>query len=895
MVCAVPRINGDCVADNILVKGEGVKAYHNKSIHQTLLDLSTRPSGLSEGEVLSRVGTKRNETPIKRKSLGFKIIEQFTDFMIIILLIASAISIVIGIVEGQAGEIVDGCIILAIVLMNAIFGVVQEHKAEKSMEALNKLSQPECVVLRGGEKKKIKTADLVLGDVVVLEAGSIIPADLRLIESVRLKIDESSLTGESKEVSKSCESTFAENAPLGERRNMGYKGTVVCFGRGMGVVCALGEDSEFGKIASAIKESKKELSPLQKSIKDLGKILTYLILAIAVVTFIIEICITPNSVLDAFLTAVAISVAAIPESMPAVITIIMSMGVARLAKKKAIVKHLPSVETLGACNVICSDKTGTITQNKMTVTAVYDNNKLQEKRLSLPLDSPLFLASQLCNDASLQGNIFVGDPTEVALAGLGKNLGCNKKELEKLYTRKNEIPFDSGRKMMSVLIEKNGKQAMFTKGGCDNILSKCTHILIGGQVYPLGDENKEKIKGQIEIMADSALRVIGFAYKDVANAGQFEENNLIFLGLMGLIDPPRKEIKEAVRKCKRSGMKPVMITGDYAKTALAIAKQIGIAKDEGEVMTGQELEKYSDDQLAQIIQNYCVFARVSPSDKVRIVQAFKNKGKVVAMTGDGVNDAPSLKKANIGIGMGQSGTDVAKEVADIIVTDDNFATIVLAVEEGRKIYQNIQKTVKFLFSANFAELMSLFVVTLIYPQFVFLYPVQILFTNLITDSLPAIALGVEEPELDLMNQPPRDVKKGLFSNGNGVAIIILGALQTILVVLSYVLGLKFSPEIATTMAFYTLNINQMFYLASMRTRSPFYKSKPYKNKWFLIAVGFCFALVALFAFTPLQSILKLVSLAGSQWLIVLVLSSSMLVLSEVYKLLENLITKKRSK
>lgn len=890
MVCAIPCDYGDCVICDFI--GEVMRSFHDKTIEQTLRELDVSPRGLSQGDVLSRAGTKREEQQAKKRGLGFKILEQFTDFMIIILLIASGISIVIGIVQGQVGEIVDGCIILAIVLMNAIFGVVQDLKAEKSLEALGKLSQPECIVIREGKRIKIKTKDLVAGDVVCLEAGSIVPADLRLIESVQLKINESALTGESKESSKDCQVLCNRESPLGERKNMAYKGTIVCFGRGVGVATALGGDSEFGKIASALTEGKKEMSPLQKSIKDLGKILTYVILAIAILTFVIEVCITPNSILDAFLTAVAISVAAIPESMPAVITIIMSMGVVRLAKQKAIVKHLPSVETLGACSVICSDKTGTITQNKMTITDVCDNRNYYEKRIKLGKDSPLLLSGVLCNNAAYQNGKFVGDPTEVALAEFALEQGCEKTAIEKQYIRRDEIPFDSNRKLMSVLCEKNGQKMVFVKGACDRILARCTHVQIGERVLELSENEKAKIQDNIDKMAEKALRVIGFAYKNQSH-GQLREEDLIFCGFMGMIDPPRKEIKDAVKKCKSAGMRPVMITGDYAKTALAIARQIGLAKDEEQVMTGAQLARYSDDQLEKIIDKFSVFARVSPSDKVRIVCAFKARGKVVAMTGDGVNDAPSLKKANIGIGMGKSGTDVAKEVADIIVADDNFATIVLAVEEGRKIYTNIQKTVKFLFSANFAELMSLFVVTLICPQFVFLYPVQILFTNLITDSLPAIALGVENSEDDLMKHPPRNVKKGLFSQGNGVSILVLGAIQTALVVAAYFIGLNSSPELATTMAFYTLNIIQMFYLASMRTKTCILKSKPYKNKWFLIAVGFCFALVALFALTPLGNVLKLASLSLAQWGIIFALSVSMLLFSEFYKIIEKLSARKR--
>ncbi len=875
-----------------------MEKFYNKNIKDVLSNLKVDENGLSEDEVTNRAGTRKPDQQATQKhGILYKFMEQFKDLMIIILLIAAAVSIVIGIVEKTTSEIVDGCIILGIVLMNAIFGVVQEFKAEKSLEALNKLSQPECYVKRNGQIKKISTANLVIGDIVMLEAGSIIPADLRLVESHQLKIDESSLTGESLEVEKNAEGVYKEDTPLGERKNMAYKGTQVNCGRGIGVVCALGSDTELGKIASVIQENKAEMTPLQKSIKDVGKVLTIIVLCVAVITFIVQLCVSSAGVLEAFLTAVALSVAAIPESMPAVITIIMSLGVGRLAKKRAIVRRLHSVETLGCCEVICSDKTGTITQNKMTITSLYYNGKEQKDKFTLDeLGRKLVLAGVLNNDTNISGGRIIGDPTEVAMTELGQKYKIGQDEMKAKYPRTNEIPFDSGRKLMSVLCTLESGDTLITKGAPDNILERCNRILLNGKVVALTPKAKQEVLSKNEDMSGRALRVIGFAYKPCTSDAEFEENNLIFMGLMGMIDPPREEIKEAVKKCKRAGMRPVMITGDYSNTALAIAKEIGLAKSMEEVITGNELTKMTDEQLDERIKKCSVFARVSPEDKVRIVEAFKRAGKVVAMTGDGVNDAPSLKRANIGIGMGMSGTDVAKEVSDIIVTDDNFATIVVAVEEGRKIYGNIQKTVKFLFAANLAEILSLFFVTLFFPAHTFLNPVQILFVNLITDSLPAIALGMELPESNLMEMPPRDRKKSLFANGVGVTIGVMGVIQTILVIVSYVLGVKlYSVEVAITMSFYTLNLVQMLYLASMRTVSPCWRSKPHKNILFIISMVFCFALLSIFAFTPAGNVLSLVALSGTQWGIVLGLSFGVFLSSEIYKLIENYIRKKQNK
>lgn len=871
--------------------------FHYKSIEETLLELNSKRSGLSSSDVINRTSSSFNDGKYSKKNgIVSKFFEQFFDLMIIILLFASAVSIVIGIVEHSSSEIIDGCIILFIVLMNAIFGVVQEYKAEKSLEALGKLTEPETYVIREGQLIKINTTALVVGDVVSLEAGCIVPADLRLIETHQLKVDESSLTGESHAIEKDAEYKCEKNVALGERKNMAYKGTVVTCGRALGVVIAVGDDTEIGKIAQVIKDNQKELTPLQKSIRDVGKILTYIVLAIAVLTFIIEICISPYNIMDAFLTSVAISVAAIPESMPAVITIIMSLGVARLAKQRAIVKRMHSVETLGCCDVICSDKTGTITQNKMTVTGIYLDNIYKDKKIKLNDKNSMFLkCAYLCNDTKISKSKLVGDPTEVALMEFCKSQSLDLSYLNDLK-RVDEKPFDSTRKLMSVLVEEEGHCNMYCKGALDRLLNKCNYILSDNKVKPLSSAERAKILKANDDMSNKAMRVLALAFKQVNGRQDFYEDNLIFIGLAGMIDPPRKEIKDAVKKCKRAGMKPVMITGDYSQTAFAIAKEIGLANSFKEVITGEEIARMSMEDFSNCISNYSVFARVSPDDKVKIVQALKNKGHIVAMTGDGVNDAPSLKKANIGIGMGQSGTDVAKEVSDIIITDDNFATIVVAVEEGRKIYQNIQKTVKFLFSANLAELFSLFIVTLLYPQYIFLFPVQILFVNLITDSLPAIALGVEKPEKDLMDMPPRNSKKGLFSNGIGWSIIILGLFQTLFVVLAYAIGIQFYNEgIAITMSFYTLNIIQMFYLASMRTNSSILKSKPLQNKFFLLAIAFCFVLIALFAFTPLQTILNLRTLNWTQWGIILGFSMAMLIISEIYKIIEKKILFKKQK
>lgn len=854
--------------------------FHTLSALESLNILKSRKEGISFNDVNDRLLRVKDLQICEEKKKSFikKFLMQFSDLMVLILLISAVISILIGVIQGTSSEIIDGAIILGIVNVNAILGLIQENKAEKSMEALKKMSEPECIVIRENQAIKLKTKDLVHGDIVVFESGTIIPADCRLIESFGLLVNESSLTGESVAVQKDASYVLNKDTGVADRKNMVYKGTIVVMGKGLGVVCAVGKETEFGKIAKAVSETEKELTPLQKSIKNVGKILTIIILALAGITFVLEI-IARGRPMEAFLTAIAISVAAIPESMPAVITIIMSLGISRLAKQKAIIRHMHSVETLGCCDVICSDKTGTITQNKMTVKTIFENNKfLKEENPSQVLLS----AITLCNDTIKSKDGFTGDPTEIALSEYAIKFNFKKDLFEKEHKRIDEKAFDSNRKLMSTLNEYEGK-TMFTKGAVDVLINKCDKVLINGEEILLTNKLKNEILFTNEKMSESALRVIAVAYKKTPS--NLDENNLVFIGLVGMMDPPKPETFEAVKNCKKAGMKPIMITGDHYKTAFMIAKEVGIANDEKEVITGKEIDKLSDEEFLRKIDKISVYARVSPENKARIVTALKERGHIVAMTGDGVNDAPSLKKASIGIGMGQSGTDVVKEVADMVITDDNLSTIVVAVKEGRKVYKNIQKTVKFLFAANMGEILSLFLATIIFPFNTFLLPVQILFVNLITDSLPAIALGVEKAEPSIMEEKPRREKDNLFSNGHGKELLFMGFVQTAIILIAYTIGMKTSGGVAaTTMAFYTLNIIQLLFMFCTRTEKSIFKSNPFKNKMFDIALIFGFGLLGVIAFTPFGKILGLGDLSLSLWLVTIGLSLMVVIVNEIYKL-----------
>ena len=871
--------------------------YFTKSIDACLKDVASSRQGLSmqEAKIREKQLKFQQIQTAKKDGLAKKFLMQFCDLMILILLAAAAVSFVIGVIQASSSEIIDGAVILAIVFMNAVFGVLQENKAEKSMAALEKLSQPEAVLLREGRQMKVNTQYIVNGDIIVLESGSIVPADCRLIESSALLVDEASLTGESQPVEKDAKFICKDDMSLSERRNMVYNGTTVVRGRALAVAVGVGKQSELGKIANVIATSSKEMTPLQKGIKDLGKLITFLVLGMAVVTFILELC-SHYSPMDAFLTAIAISVAAIPESMPAVITIIMSLGISRLAKQRAIVKHMHSVETLGCCDVICSDKTGTITQNKMQVKAIYCDNKLSYSRSNVGKDFSLLLAAMaLCNDCSVGKRGFSGDPTDVALAEFSKRYAYDKKQLDLQYSRLSETPFDSVRKLMSTVNMYNGKKVLFVKGAVDFLLNRCQKMIISGIEIDLTQLRKKEIEKANVAMSSKALRVIGFAYKHVDDENRCKEDELVFIGLAGMIDPPRKEVKDAVKKCLQAGMRPIMITGDHMETAFAIAKEVGIAKSKNQVISGSEIDALNDEQFKKRLASASVFARVSPQNKVRIVEGLKSLGHIVAMTGDGVNDAASMKKANIGIGMGITGTDVTKEVADLIITDDNFATIVVAVEEGRKVYTNIQKTVKFLFSANMGEILALFLATIIFPQHVFLLPIQILFVNLITDSLPAIALGVEPAEKGIMQQKPRPKDKGLFCDGNAFMTITMGIVQTLLTLSAFCIGLFiYGQASAMSMAFYTLNIVQFFYLISIRTEKSIFKSNPFANKYCNLAILFAGGLLALIALTPLHTILKLAPLNGFEWGYILMVSIVMLFASELCKWIVRVKKKKQA-
>ena len=869
------------------------KDFYNLSAGDCLKALQTSKDGLSSRNremLLKQNGLNELKSAPKPSSIKL-FLKQFKDVMTIVLLVAASISMMTSAFSHATSELVDGFIILGIVFFNAFIGFWQEQKAQKSMEELKKLTQPEAKVVSGGIVQKISSKNIVLGDILVLEAGDIVPADARLIESVALKCDESALTGESVATLKDHKAILPHGASLADRVNMVFSGSIVTSGRGLAVCTATGQSTEIGKIAKMLAEETQKLTPLQQGIKALAKFTTYIVLFICLITFFIELFVNPTSPLDAFLTAVALAVAAIPESLPAVITIIISLGTFRLAKKKVIIKHLNAIETLGCCQIICSDKTGTLTQNKMVVESVFSGGKLCKENIfktSLHEHQKLLEIMFLCESVEEGPNGLIGDPTELALVNFAEKVsGKKRKDFCKVYEFVDEIPFDSNRKKMTSIYYKNGFVQVLSKGAVDEILKSCTHIEIGGEVKPLLPTHKEKILRANKEMAQNALRVLGFAYKTYQSKIPISktEENLVFVGLCGMFDPPRKEAKKAVEKCKRAGVRPIMITGDHKTTAFAIAKTIGITDRFDEVLTGAEIDKLDDAEFKKTICKMRVFARVSPENKVRIVETFKSLGRVVAMTGDGVNDAPSIKKADIGIGMGQDGTDVTKEAADMIITDDNFATIVVGIEEGRKTFANIKKTIQFLFTANLAEITAIFLATIFMPSLVFLTPVQILFVNLISDTLPAIALGVEPAEENLMHQKPRSAKKSLLSGGVGVNILVMGVVQGLIMLSCFFVGLYGyqNEQIASTMAFYALNIVQFCYFISMRTNGSIFKNPITNNRLAVWAVAACFLFVAVVAITPLSGCLGLVAIPFGAWLFIGFASALMFVISEILK------------
>jgi Ca2+-transporting ATPase len=823
-------------------------------------------------------------------------LKQYLNVMIGILLVAGIVSVTFAIINNSMSEIIDAIVIFSIVIINSVIGFTQEFKADKSLQKLKKLTVREVKVIRNGELTKIKGEDLVLGDIVFLEAGDIVPADLRVIESIHMKCDESSLTGESSGVEKSVD-VLAENVALADRKNMLYSGSNITNGRGYGVVVATGMNTEMGKIAKLLKNQTQDLTPIQKNLKSLGKIITIVVLIISCLMLVVEVFKPGQNFIGALMTAVAIAVAAIPESMPAVVTIIMSVGVTRLSRRKAIVKKLNAVETLGCCEIICSDKTGTLTENKMAVKGIYDNNEniYKIEKLGKKIQETLSLqyalkVMALCNTCAVQKSLAIGDPTEVALCDFAYKNGYQKDVLKDQFKLVDEIAFDSKRKLMTTIHKSEDSFLVLTKGGVDEVLSCCKRILIGDEQLELTKIRKEKILKKAKRMAGKALRILGFA---VGGDGQVEKD-MTFVGFAGMIDPPRAEAFDAVKSCFKAGMTPIMITGDHADTAFEIAKQLGIANKKREVLTGAELDSLSNSEYMKILNRIKVYARVTPENKVRIVQAYRKLGKVVAMTGDGVNDAPSIKSANIGIGMGITGTDISKDAADIIITDDNFATIIIAIEEGRRIYKNIEKTIKFLLAANGAEVIALFLIAVLFPNFAFLLPIHILFINLITDSLPSVAMSFEPAEKDIMNSKPRKASKSFLLGINGIYILFFAIIQAAIVVGTYILGLNlFGDQVAVTMAFYSFNIVQVFYILSARTDDFIFKNSLLKNKFLLVSLIIEVIFILIVAFTPLRQVLHLASINYVSWLICIGLSMLMVPIAELYKLVIKRISKKR--
>ncbi len=868
------------------------KNYHTYSKSQIYSEFQTSENGLSSIVAKDRLSQNgANALPQgKKKSAFSKIVAQFKDPMIIVLIGASIASFIISMVE-HTNDYVDSIVIVGIVIFNAVIGYVQEQKAEDALENLKKLSQKTAKVVRDNKQYVIPIEEIVVGDKVVFESGDIIPADLYLTESVSLKISEASLTGESNAVEKTAGERLPEKAPLGDRTNIAYSSSVVLFGRGAGIVIATGTDSEIGKIANLLNKTNEEQTPLQKNLAQLGKAITVVVLALAGLIFFLSLLLTNQSFIDAFMTAVAIAVAAIPESLPAVVTIIMAVGVTKMSKKNAIVKRLHAVETLGACEVICTDKTGTLTQNNMTVKSVFVGNQFENISETLTTgQKELLNCMLLCNDSVLTENNLHGDPTEKALISFSHKFGYRRKDCDISAKRIFEIPFDSNRKLMSTVHTRGNSQVVYTKGAVDNLISKCSHIFIEGKVQEMNEHYKKQINTAVKSMGESALRVLAFATKVSHDLKPNEiENNLVFLGLVGMQDPARPSARKAVKTCLKAGMIPVMITGDHKDTAFAIAKELGIANAESQVLTGVELDMLSDDEFLKIINKIRVYARVSPQNKVRIVKGWKKLGKVVAMTGDGVNDAPSLKTAHIGIGMGISGTDVTKDVADVVLADDNFATIVIAVEEGRKVFANIQKTIQFLFSTNITEVVALVLATILFPQSIFLLPLQILFINLATDILPAIALGFEPIEKDLMTKSPRRLEASVFSDGVGKAIIYQSTCQIIIaMIVFWIAHINFSPEVANTMVFLTINIMQLLHMLNVKSHQSILKSNPFGNTWFIVALFGGIALTLFIALVPpIATVFGLVSLNVTQWCIVFVSAMTILPIVEIVKFFHN--------
>ncbi len=900
------------------------KNWFNKSIDETIQNLDTnKTSGLTEQEVSKRQNEHGyNELKEgKKKSFIIKFLEQFKDFMIIVLIIAAIISGIVGYIEGEG--ITDSIIIMIVVVVNAIIGVAQENKAEKSLEALKKLSSYSSKVIRNGKLNVVPSRELVPGDLVVLETGDFVPADIRIIEAINLKSQEASLTGESVPVDKIADTIAEESVGIGDRVNMLFSSSLITYGRGKGIVVETGMNTEVGKIAGILNETEKSETPLQRKLNKLGKVLGVASLAICALIFVIGL-LYGKEPLDMFMTAVSLAVAVIPEGLVAISTIVLAIGVQRMVKRNAIVKKLPAVETLGSATVICSDKTGTLTQNKMTVQKLFFNNKTYEiekintKNIENELDK-LVKISMLCNDTKISSDKkLTGDPTETALVDMGLKLDFSP-ELSKETPRVKEFPFDSDRKLMTTVHKINDKKyVVYTKGRVDELLARCKGYIINGEIKEDLNLYRNEIEKNNDEMAEAALRVLAMGYKEIDHEPTDEEmknieENLIYVGMVGMIDPPRQEAKEAVEKCKTAGIKTVMITGDHKTTAVAIAKQLGILEEGMEAVTGSQLEQMSQEELVKRVSNIRVYARVSPEHKVRIVKAWQARGEIVAMTGDGVNDVPALKTSDIGCSMGIVGTDVAKEAADVILTDDNFATVVSAVEEGRRIYDNILKSIHFLLSSNVGEVIVLFIAILITPLLASkfnipiniiepLLPIHILWINLVTDSLPALALAFDPANSDIMKRKPLKTNQGIFTKGMTWRIIYQGIMIGLLTLAAFIIGLatpnvpsieglteaEVRVEIGQTMAFTVLAFSELVHVFNIRNnKKSIFKTGIGGNKTLFYALGASALLMLIILAVPaLRAIFSIPVLPVENIIEIFVLVFMPIIIVELFKLLK---------
>ena len=846
--------------------------WYTKELNQVFNELNTRQGGLTEDEANKRLEKygANNLKEKKKESLFIKFIKQFNDFMIIVLIIAAIISAIVAKTNGS-GDYIDSIIIIAIVIFNAIMGLIQEEKAEKSLEALKKMSAPNAKVRRNGKIREIEASKVVPGDIVMLEAGNYVPADCRLIDSYNLQIEESSLTGETLPTSKQADIILNANTAMGDLKNMAFATTIVVNGHAEAVVVETGMNTKVGQIAGMIIENESPETPLQKKLGEVGKTLAITCMIICGLIFLIGIW-KQIPITEMFMTSVGLAVAAIPEGLPAIVTIMLSIGVTKMAKKNSIIRKLPAVETLGCSSVICSDKTGTLTQNKMTVTQIRNAVGLvknNDRRFILELGT-------MCTD-TIESQEVIGEATEVAITNAAVEINLRKRDLYYQMQRINEISFDSKRKMMTTIHKIGSKYRIITKGAPDVLIKRCSKYYQSGRIEPIFSK-RDALQEQNQIMAEDALRVIAIAYKDVEKLpreinSETIENELTFVGLIGMIDPPREGVKEAVKTCRKAGIKTVMITGDHLQTAKAIAKELGILRKGDLAINGETLEKMSQQELERDIMRYSVFARVSPEHKVRIVKAFQSTGAVVAMTGDGVNDAPALKNADIGIAMGKGGTDVAKNASDMVLTDDNFVTIVEAVKQGRNIYDNIKKAVHFLLATNIGEIVAIFVGLLLGIKSPLL-AIQLLWVNLVTDSLPAIALGLEKAENNIMNRLPRNPRKSLFADGLWGKITTEGVMIGVLTLVAFSIGNNlYSIEVGRTMAFLSLGILELVHSFNIKGEESILKTGLFENRYLVGAFVLGTLLqVVVVVISPLAQIFDVVPLNSVQWLMTVIIS-----------------------